>query len=361
MAAVQRRRSARSIQAEAKFRARLDELGATLLEAEWLGTDRTHRVRCAAGHESATRPGNVSQGWGICRTCGGNDPKVTEAKFHARLDELGATMLEPKWLGVKEPHRVRCVEGHECRPRPYEVSRGGGVCRTCASKDPKAAEAAFRTRLEELGADLVEPQWLGNRMPHRVRCAAGHECTPRPSTLQKGLGICITCAGQDPKVASTAFREAVERLGGVVLEPQWLGNSKPHRVRCAEGHECSPRPSCVQQGQGICARCRGRAYDAFYVVVDEMNDTVKLGITTGAGHRRLAAHERDGYDRTELLIGGMPDGEAVALERTCLAALRDAGERPVRGREYFHIRALALILDVARGWARTSNQLPAGE
>lgn len=365
---IQRRRSARSIQAEANFRSRLNELGATLLEPEWLGTDRPHRVRCAAGHQSATRPGNVSQGWGICRTCGGNDPKVTQAKFRVRLNELGATLLEPEWLGSGKPHRVRCIKGHECHPRPYEISQGGGVCRACAGKDPKAAEAAFHTRLNELGAQLLEPEWLGTRTPHRVRCAAGHECTPRPSTLKQGLGICITCAGQDPKAASAAFREAVQLLGGVVLEPKWLGTNKPHRVRCVDGHLSSPRPDCIRQGQGICARCRGRCYDTFYIVVDEINDVVKFGITTREGRRRLAAHRRDGYDRTELLISRMPDGQAVALERTCLAALRDVGEHPVRGREYFHARALALLLDVARGWthgtetsgliATTRNELP---
>jgi hypothetical protein len=39
--------------------------------------------------------------------------------------------------------------------------------------------------------------------------------------------------------------------------------------------------------------------------------------------------------------------DALALERTVLSALDLAGEKPVRGREYFRAQALATILDLA--------------
>jgi hypothetical protein len=45
--------------------------------------------------------------------------------------------------------------------------------------DSIKAEATFRARLAELGATLLEPIWRGNGTPHRVRCSAGHDCTPR--------------------------------------------------------------------------------------------------------------------------------------------------------------------------------------
>src|SRR5437867_2051498 len=93
-------RSARSLAAEAKFRARLAELGATLLEPRWLGANTPHRVRCAAGHECSPRPGSVRCGRGGCRVCAGNDPATAEVAFRARLAELGATLLEPRWLGT---------------------------------------------------------------------------------------------------------------------------------------------------------------------------------------------------------------------------------------------------------------------
>jgi hypothetical protein len=46
------------------------------------------------------------------------------------------------------------------------------------------------------------------------------------------------------------------------------------------------------------------------------------------------------------LCTGLPDGAALEIENNIKAALRDAGEEPVRGLEYFPSRTLTLILDL---------------
>lgn len=332
------------------FRERVAELGGAVLEQEWGGATKRHRIRCGNGHESAPRPGDVKQGVGICRICAGNDPKAAEAAFRARIEELGGEVLEPVWLGKGKPHRVRCAAGHECTPRPNWVQQGGGICRTCVRSDPKAAEAAFHARVQELGGEVLEPAWLGKGTGHRIRCAAGHVSTPRPTHVQQGKGICRACAGRDPKTAEAAFRARVAELGGEVLELAWLGANKGHRVRCSEGHESAPHPADVQQGKGICRFCAGKMWDVFYVVADDINDVVKFGITSGDPQYRLAFHERNGFDSVIRLVEGMPGDLAPRLERAVLAALRDAREAPVRGREYFPARVLGLVLDVVDGW-----------
>lgn len=345
-----RRRTPRSLAAEAAFRARVEELGAVLAEPEWLGTHAKHRVRCIAGHECTPRPDSVARGSGVCRTCAGKGPgsgEQAEAAFRARLVELGAELLEERWLGHGVAHRVRCAAGHECSPAPTNVRRGIGICCTCAGRDPKVAEAEFRARIVELGAELLEDRWLGANRRHRVRCAAGHECTPSPaSVVRQGNGVCRTCAGQDSAVAWGAFRFRVEELGGAVIEPEWLGNRKPHRIKCAAGHDCSPRPDDVQRGQGICRTCTNKVWDAFYVVVDEIDDRLKFGITSGNPRPRLRIHERDGFDTVLRLVTNLPGDTAPELERQIRCALRDAGEQPVRGREYFPLRVQALVLDL---------------
>src|ERR1019366_3447317 len=129
---------------------------------------------------------------------------AAEAAFRTRLAKLGVTLLEP-YVNTKHPHQARCAAGHECRPRPDSLRAGQGPCRQCSrerdrSSDPKclAAEAAFRARLAELGAELLEPRWLGSGTPHLVRCAAGHESKPRPENVTSGRqGPCRTCAGHD--------------------------------------------------------------------------------------------------------------------------------------------------------------------
>ena len=331
------------------FRARVDELGGEVLEPRWLGNGTPHRVRCSDGHDCAPRPSCVQRGQGICVVCVGHDSQRPEAEFRARLDDLGATLLEPRWLGIHKSHRVRCSAGHECTPRPTSDRRGHGICRTCAGMDPQASWAAFRARVDELGGEVIEPAWLGSGTPHRVRCANGHEGSPRPDNVQK-WGICRTCAGNDTKVAEAAFRARLAELGAVLLESAWLGAHSPHKVRCAQGHECTPRPHSVLQGNGVCRTCAGKTWDVFYVVADDINGVVKFGITSGDPRPRLYRHASDGLARVIRLVEGLPSDLAPRLERAVLGALRDARETPVRGVEYFPGRALGLILDVVDGW-----------
>jgi len=331
--------------AEAAFRVRLAELGATLLEPSWLGSGTPHRVQCAAGHDCTPRPNNVHKGAGVCRTCVGHDPKSAEAAFRARLARLGAILLEPAWLGVQTPHRVRCAAGHRCTLRPAHLQQGRGICPTCVGYDPRRPEVEFRARLAELEATLLEATWLGNTTPHRVRCAAGHDCTPRPSNVRKGEGVCRTCAGKDPRLAEAAFRARLTEIGATLLESTWLGANTPHRVRCTAGHDCTPRPAQLRDGEGICSACAGRQWDILYVVSGDL-DVVKFGITSGDPRPRLRVHRRDGLDQVVRLFTGLPDGIARGLENNIKAALRDAREEPIRGREYFPVRALPLILDL---------------
>ena len=351
-------RTAQSLAAEAGFRARLAELGAELLESGWLGSARPHRVRCPVGHNCQPRPDSVKQGQGICRACAGNDPLMAAAAFRERLAARGATLLEPVWLGPMQRHHVRCAAGHDCYPRPDSVRSGGGPCRTCSRRDPALAEAAFRHRLAELGGTLLETQWLGANQPHRVRCAAGHECNSYPRSVRKGLGICLTCAGQDPATSEAAFRAALAAAGAELLEP-YRNSGHPHRIRCAAGHEGRTRPGVVQRGFGVCRDCAYRTWDVFYVVAHQSGPRVKFGISNLSGHARLRTHRRSGYATLVRLATGLPGTMARDTENAVRAALAMAGERPVQGREYFSSSCLAVILDVTDSWLSDCDSMVA--
>jgi hypothetical protein len=350
-------RARRAAAAEARFRAALAEFGAEMLEP-WQGINRPTRVRCAAGHECRPRPAGVIGGQGPCRICGGNDPAAAEARFRARVAELGGEVLEPRWLGRDARHRVRCAAGHITYPRPsgvYDAQARGiplrrGICRVCTGHDPETAEARFRARLAELGATLLEPAWLGADAPHRVRCAAGHECRPRPGGVVQGAGVCRVCAGNDQATAGARFRARVAELGGEVLEPIYLGAHAPHRVRCAAGHESAALPHHVRQGGGICRVCAGKTWDAFYVVADLAAGRIKFGITSGDPRPRLRQHRAAGYREAVRVMTGLPGTAAPEIESAALAALALAGYRPVKGREYYDADALAVVLDVADGY-----------
>jgi formylmethanofuran dehydrogenase subunit E len=268
---------------------------------------------------------------------------AAEAAFRARVADLGGVVVG-EYVNAHTPVLLRCAEGHECSPMPNSVQKGHGICRTCAGCDRIAAEAAFWELVAEHGA-IALGEYVNARTPVPLRCAEGHECSPRPNDVQKGRGICRTCAGQDPVAAEAAFRARVADLGGVVVG-EYVNALTPVSLRCAEGHECSPRPHDVQQGRGICGECAGKIWNVFYVVISDLE--VKFGITSGDPRSRLSDHRRDGFQTAPplRLLRDLPGTTAKDIEDACKAALKLAGELPTRGLEYFDISCLALVLDV---------------
>ncbi|MGW2936070.1 hypothetical protein ACWDA7_30430 [Streptomyces sp. NPDC001156] len=319
-----------------------------MIEPNWLGTKVPHRVLCAAGHEAEPRPGDVNRGIGLCVICAGKDQSVAWRLFLQLVAERGGEVLEPKPLGVNTPHRVRCSVGHETKATPSYVRVGGGICPVCAPTSTARAEQRFRSFVEASGGRVLEPQWLGAKKPHRVICAHGHETSPRPFDVQQSGCMCRVCSGHDSAASWRAFQDRVTELGGTVAEPKWLGNKVPHNVVCAKGHLSLIRPNNVQQGGGICRTCAYKVWDVFYVVANDAARAVKFGITSYDPRARLRHHRADGFDRVVTTITDMP--EAPELERKIITSLRSAGAEAIAGREYFDLSALPMILRVVDNW-----------
>lgn len=108
-------------------------------------------------------------------------------------------------------------------------------------------------------------------------------------------------------------------------------------------------PTSVQRGQGICRVCSWSAQDSVYVVKHVSQPHIKFGITTGDGQIRLKRHARAGYETVIRFETGLP-GVAAEIEQATIRALAGARMKPVRGREYYDLTALALILDIIDGW-----------
>lgn len=332
-----------------KFQERVKELGGSVIEPKWLGSGVPHRAICSAGHPCAPFPANLSQaGRGMCRVCAGQCTEDAERRFRERIKALGGVVVEPRWLGTQQPHRVICAAGHESAPWPNSVLRGQGICPVCTGRDPADAWRRFQKRVRELGGRVLETEWLGSQVRHRVICAKGHACRLHPAKFLFGGGICPACSRKTPEEAARLFQERIRALGGIVVEPRWLGGHRPHRVVCAAGHECRPRPANVISGQGLCRACAWSLCNAFYVVENRDLDSVKIGITNGDGRDRVLTHARSGFNVVLRSLSGLAD--AAALELHVLKTLKAAGFKPVRGREYFDRSALAVILDIVDNW-----------
>lgn len=218
-----------------------------------------------------------------------------------------------------------------------------------------AAEKAFRERVEELGGVVLEETWKGVKQPHRVRCPEGHETSPRPQSINIGNGLCERC-GQSSKVwtkrfqksidAEMEFKRRLEKLGATLLEDSWKGSWQPHRIRCSAGHECAPRPNNIHSGQGLCLTCTWENQDILYLVRDIKRNRVKFGITSGDPRPRLRAHAKDGLTDVLRLYQNLSDGVAYATEQGLIRSLRSRGISPIQGKEYFEGIHVSLILEL---------------
>ncbi|WP_437001304.1 hypothetical protein [Streptomyces sp. enrichment culture] len=340
--AIPRPRRASAVQAEAKFRAAVEAQGGTVV-GEYVNARTKVHCTCRSGHDCYPLPTNTTRGTGICRTCAGQDPRASEAKFRAAVEAQGGTVLG-EYVNALTPVRALCANDHECRPWPSYVNSGGGICGICGGRTRGISEPAFRQRVSDLGGTLLG-SFTTTYTPVLVRCPEGHEHRVIPKHVVNGTGICRTCAGQDPRLSEAAFRMTVEQYGGEVLGP-YVNTGTRVMVRCAQGHEVAARPSALHAGYGLCRVCGGRTWDVFYTVLDEDFDVLKFGITSGNPRARLRDHRRDGFCKVVRLHQQLPDGVALELEGCIKAALRDAGEKPVRGIEYFPGRALPLVLDI---------------
>ncbi|MEV6738727.1 hypothetical protein AB0N14_18050 [Streptomyces sp. NPDC051104] len=337
-----RPRRADAIAAEAKFRAEVARQGGKVI-GDYVNSRTKVLCTCKDGHECYPTPTSTTRGVGICRRCAGQDPKAAEAKFRAAVEAQGGTVVG-EYVKATVPVLVTCAEGHECRPWPSYINSGGGICAICSGRARGLSEPQFRQRVAEL-AGTITGEYVNTHTPVLVRCEEGHENRVIPKHVVKGTGICRTCAGQDSKVADAAFRATVERHGGVVLG-SYVNAMTAVLVRCVERHETKVQPNNLVAGQGVCRICRGSTWDVLYTVTDEGFEILKFGVTSGNPHARLRNHRLDGLDTVVRLHEQLPDGIAKELEDTIKAALRDAGETPVRGSEYFHLRALPVVLDI---------------
>jgi hypothetical protein len=86
----------------------------------------------------------------------------------------------------------------------------------------------------------------------------------------------------------------------------------------------------------------------FYVVTGA--GVVKFGVTSGDPRPRLRNHAARGYTDVIRLAAGLPGTVALDAEDAVKSALTMAGEKPVRGREYFDVSCVPLIIDVADSW-----------
>lgn len=213
-----------------------------------------------------------------------------------------------EYVNTNTPVACVCAEGHSCHPTPHALA-WAGICLICAGKCPNVAEAKFRARVVELGGQVVG-EYVNGGTPVACICSGGHKCTPWPNSVVQGQGLCRTCVGLDPVATEIAFRARIAEMGGRVVGT-YVGKDRPVECVCPEGHACRPSPSSIRQGRGMCTQCAGKSWDVAYVVASPAAGRIKFGITSGDPRDRLTYHRRAGYSEVLRLIVDLPEAAAL--------------------------------------------------
>ncbi|CAM5265532.1 hypothetical protein SBADM41S_08325 [Streptomyces badius] len=314
------------------------------------------------------------------------------AAFRVRVYELGWSLRGPVG-GVNDPVKMACGEGHTANAKPISVLAGGFILDSQVGPLPQAElEACFtcRRKREEAEGIAAFPKYasdfdlwvLGDEKTQyggpakTVRCLAGHVFTvpavdPRlhwkPSPHRDLLDLkeqnphehpCSTCKliRDVPKIAS--FKANADAQGTMILEPLTGRVSQRVAICCIVGHLSQIGINQGHDAEVMCRPCRtGRTappHDVFYVVsgTDAVTGvpTVKLGISSGAGHKRLEQHATVGLSQRHLVRTGLPHGVARTLEAVLLTHLAKEGWKRTRGDEYFPAEALPTVVAFAENW-----------
>ena len=70
----------------------------------------------------------------------------------------------------------------------------------------------------------------------------------------------------------------------------------------------------------------------------------------------MKVHRGDGFTEVLYLVTGLPEGLAAYTEDKIRVALKMAGEKPVRGNEYFSDECLALIENEIGNWVPLAGE-----
>jgi hypothetical protein len=219
---------------------------------EYKGNDVQIECLCKNGHNCYPIPHSVKSGQGICLVCAGQCPKQSREKFINLIKALGGIVIG-EYINVHTPVECECEKGHICFPRPSEIQQGGGMCKKCSGHCQEQAKDNFIKSIENIGGKVIG-EYIDAHTPVECVCKNNHTCYPYPTNIQRGLGMCLTCAGQNPLEVEKKFINFVIQKGGEIIG-KYDGSKTSVHCKCKYGHDCYPTPETLQSYGTFCITC----------------------------------------------------------------------------------------------------------
>jgi hypothetical protein len=230
------------------------------LSAEYLGSAKPLRWRCAVGHGWNARPASVKSGsW--CPYCARNrELEFEQLRQIAR--ERGGRCLSTEYKNSHTPLLWECRQRHRWSARPANIKGGtrkkGSWCLECYNTRrvfrPKQNIQAMRELARSRGGQCASSEYFGSKSKLIWQCAYGHEWEARPVSVLHGTW-CPMCA-HNQRLQLDELQKIASSRGGDCLSRTYVNERTALAWYCAAGHRWSATPGKVKRGSW-CPKCAG--------------------------------------------------------------------------------------------------------
>lgn len=222
---------------------------------------------------------------------------------------------------------------------------------TTMAQIKRNSELKYIRYLAQLNITPMWDIWTGVGFPHMIKCEYGHITSPRPvnvTNIHRKHNGCTKCTGNNTELAEVRFINLLSSYGCIPMWSFWNGSTKSNQIMCINGHINDVIPHRIMSTNAKPCECYCYNWDILYVLINEINNTFKFGITSKNERRRINENKRDGYTKLIVLIKNI---NAKYFEDIIKNCLKNAGFVPVRGDEYFSNDALFIVIQLLESYA----------
>jgi len=276
-------------------------------------------LRC--GKTVSPKFGDINQGDGGCKYCGGNfvEPEAAVALMLAANIKpvVPYTNAGTKW----ESECLVC--SRSINPTYNSVQQRQSGCKYCAKRfidSEDAIEIMLKAKLQPL------VPYPGSQAPWKCKCLrCSREVQPALTSIQSGGKGCVYCGGKkvDP---DEAFRLMLS--SGLTPLETYQRADKPWRCTCNKCKKLvTPTYTSIRIGQGGCRFCTNKGLDYnepgyLYLMTNESFGAHKVGVANDKTRvNRVKEHQKSGWLLYKTLSFNSGD-EAFEVEQQTLLWLR---------------------------------------
>lgn len=175
-------------------------------------------------------------------------------KFFDAVCQKGGIVVNPDaYINTTKKIEVKCKCGYKWSVVPYSVT-SGHWCSICAEQNSALTCAKFVAKIEQRGGTIVSGVYTGNRSTFTVECVEKHQWQVKVSDVLNGHW-CLICAGYSPAVAKERLEEIVRCRGGKILS-EYTNIKTYIELECKRGHKWLVLPGSITNNYTWCQMCR---------------------------------------------------------------------------------------------------------